>query len=61
MKKLFTLLAMVGLAFASCTPEGPEGPNHGGNENQVLGAAEFEISVTNVSETSADLRMPQSE
>ena len=55
MKKLFTLLAMVGLAFASCTPEGPEGPNHGGNENQVLGAAEFEISVTNVSETSADL------
>ena len=55
MKKLFTLLAMVGLAFASCTPEGPEGPNNGGNENQVLGAAEFEISVTNVGETSADL------
>ncbi len=55
MKKLFTLLAMVGLAFASCTPSG-NGPGTGnGDGNKVLGAAEFEMSVTNVGETSADL------
>ena len=57
MKKLFTLLAMVGLAFASCTPgNGPEGPN-GGNEQEVLGAAEFEMSVTNIATSSADIKI----
>ncbi len=57
MKKLFTLLAMVGLAFASCTPgNGPEGPN-GGNEQEVLGAAEFAMSVTNITTSSADIKI----
>ena len=56
MKKLFTLLAMVGLAFASCTPgNGPEGPN--GGDEDVLGAAEFVMSVSNVGETSALLKV----
>lgn len=56
MKKLFTLLAMVGLAFASCTPETPQGPNTG-NEQEVLGAAEFVMSVSNIGETSALLKV----
>ena len=48
MKKLFTLLAMVGLAFASCTPEGgQDGPNGGGNE--------FTFEVTNISEYGATI------
>ena len=47
MKKLFTLLAMVGLAFASCVPGGnePGGNENGGNENggsEVVGG-EFEF------------------
>ena len=47
---------MVGLAFASCTPgNGPEGPNGGGED--VLGAAEFVMSVSNVGETSALLKV----
>ena len=62
MKKLFLVLAMVGLAFASCEPSGNE-PNNGGNgENNgstenVLGAAEFNISVENIGETSAVLKV----
>ena len=53
---------MVGLAFASCEPSGNE-PNNGGNgENNgstenVLGAAEFNISVENIGETSAVLKV----
>ena len=54
MKKVFLLLAVVGLAFASCEPIGP---NIGGNENEVLGAAEFNISVENIGETSAVLKV----
>ena len=47
---------MVGLAFASCTPgNGPEGPN-GGSED-VLGAAEFVMSVSNIGETTATLKV----
>lgn len=51
MKKLFLLLAMVGLAFASCTPAGEDdggqtGPQGGGNE--------FTFTVTNIGEQSAD-------
>ena len=62
MKKLFLVLAMVGLAFASCEPNGGEpnnggnGENNGGTEN-VLGAAEFNISVSNIGETSAVLKV----
>lgn len=55
MKKLFTLLAMVGLAFASCEPAGNEPGNNDGNP--VLGAAEFEMSVTNIGETTATLKV----
>ena len=57
MKKLFLLLALVGLTFASCEPgqETPGGNNEGGNT--VLGAAEFEISVSNIGETSATLKI----
>ena len=56
MKKLFTLLAMVGLALASCTPNGgQDGPTPNGNN--VLGAGEFEISVSNITEVSALLKI----
>ena len=52
MKKLFLLLAMVGLAFASCTPgEGQE--ENGG----TLGAGEFELVVSNVGETTATVKI----
>ena len=55
MKKLFTLLAMVGLALASCTPNGgQDGPTPG---NNVLGAGEFELSVSNITEISALLKV----
>ena len=53
---------MVGLAFASCEPSGNEpnnggnGENNGGTEN-VLGAAEFNISVENIGEGSAVLKI----
>lgn len=56
MKKLFTLLAMVGLALASCTPNGgQDGPTPG--DNNVLGAGEFELSVSNITEFSALLKI----
>lgn len=56
MKKLFTLLAMVGLAFASCTPsETPDGSN--GGEQNVLGAGEFAMSVSNITTSTADLKI----
>ena len=48
---------MVGLAFASCTPsETPDGPN-GGEGQEVLGAAEFAMSVTNITTSSADIKI----
>ena len=60
MKKLFLVLAMVGLAFASCEPGGNE-PNNGGhgenNGGEVLGAAEFNISVSDVNETGATVKI----
>ncbi len=52
MKKLFTLLAMVGLAFASCTPSeddgGKTGTQGGGNEFaiEVAGIGEYGAAVT---------------
>ena len=55
MKKLFLLLALVGLAFASCEPSGNEPGGNEGGGNQVLGAAEFEMSVSNIGETTATL------
>ena len=57
MKKLFLLLAMVGLAFASCTPDGG---NEGGNENgggEVAGAGEFELVVSNIGESTATVKI----
>ena len=47
---------MVGLAFASCTPSGPETPE-GGEGQEVLGAAEFAMSVTNITTSSADIKI----
>ena len=48
MKKLFLLLAMVGLAFASCTP-GAEEPGSGSQG----GSDEFTLSVENIGEYGA--------
>ena len=48
---------MMGLALASCTPEGG---NEGGNENgggEVAGAGEFELVVSNVGETTATVKI----
>ena len=57
MKKLFTLLAMVGLAVASCTPTGNEPGNNGGNE----GAGEFAITVSEITATSAHIKVEAKE
>ena len=57
MKKLFLLLALVGLTFASCDPSGNEPGGNEGDGNAVLGAAEFEMSVSNIGETSALLKV----
>ena len=58
MKKLFLLLAMVGLAFASCEPVGPNNGGNGGNGGgEVAGAGEFELVVSNISETSATVKI----
>ena len=59
MKKLFTLLAMVGLALASCTPGGntPGTGTGNGDDNKVLGAGEFNISVSEIGETTALLKV----
>ena len=57
MKKVFLLLAMVGLAFASCEPGGNE---PGGNENgggEISGAGEFELVVSNIGETSVTVKI----
>ena len=48
MKKLFLLLAMVGLAFASCTT-----PDDGGQTGGAGGAGEFTFTVTNIGEYGA--------
>ncbi|MBE6212094.1 MAG: hypothetical protein E7129_03020 [Rikenellaceae bacterium] len=50
MKKLFLLLAMVGLAFASCTPGGEDGPGGNGGAG---GSNEFTFEVTNIGEQGA--------
>ena len=61
MKKLFLLLAMVGLAFASCEPGGNEPGGNGGNGgnegNGVLGAGEFELVVSNIGESTATVKI----
>ena len=57
MKKVFLLLAVVGLAFASCEPFGPNGGNENEGTEIVLGAAEFNISVENIGETTATLKI----
>ena len=57
MKKLFTLLAMVGLAVASCTPTGNEPGNNGGNE----GAGEFAITISEITTASAHIKVEAKE
>ena len=57
MKKVFLLLAVVGLAFASCEPFGPNGGNENEGTENVLGAAEFNISVSDVNETGATVKI----
>jgi hypothetical protein len=60
MKKLFLLLAMVGLAFASCEPVGPNTGGNGGNNNgggEVAGAGEFELALLNIGETTATVKI----
>lgn len=57
MKKVFLLLAVVGLAFASCEPFGPTGGNGENEGGDVLGAAEFNISVSDVNETGATVKI----
>ena len=56
MKKVFLLLAAVGLAFASCTPDGG-GDKTGGNE----GAGEFTIEVSEITPTSAHIKVTAKE
>ncbi len=55
MKKVFLLLAAVGLAFASCTPDG------GGDKTGNEGAGEFAIEVTNITPTSAHIKVTAKE
>ena len=55
MKKVFLLLAAVGLAFASCTPDG------GGDKTGNEGAGEFAIEVTNITPTAAHIKVTAKE
>ena len=51
---------MVGLAFASCEPVGPNTGGNGGNNNggdEPAGAGEFELVVSNIGETSATVKI----
>lgn len=55
MKKVFLLLSVIGLAFASCTP-------NGGNEGgETEGAGEFVIEVTNIAASSAHIKVTAKE
>lgn len=55
MKKVFLLLSVIGLAFASCTP-------NGGNEGgETQGAGEFVIEVTNIAASSAHIKVTAKE
>ena len=55
MKKVFLLLSVIGLAFASCTP-------NGGNEGgETEGSGEFAIEVTNITPTSAHIKVTAKE
>lgn len=55
MKKVFLLLSVIGLAFASCTPNGG---NEGGD---TQGAGEFVIEVTNIAASSAHIKVSAKE
>lgn len=58
MKKVFLLLAMVGLAFASCEPNNePNNGGNGGNGGEILGAGEFELALLNIGETTATVKI----
>lgn len=60
MKKVFLLLSVIGLAFASCSPNGG---NQGGNgdDTEVLGAGEFTIAVTDIQSSSAHIKVAAKE
>ena len=60
MKKVFLLLSVIGLAFASCTPNGD---NKGGNGDgtEVLGAGEFSIVVSDIKSSSAHIKVSAKE
>ena len=48
---------MVGLAFASCEPVGPNNGGNGGNGGEVAGAGEFELALLNIGETTATVKI----
>lgn len=55
MKKVFLLLSVIGLALASCTP-------NGGNEGgETEGAGEFTLTVSNVTTNSVDVKVTAKE
>lgn len=56
MKKVFLLLAMVGLAFASCEPNN-EQPNNGNGNGETEGAGEFVISADNIGESNVTVHI----
>lgn len=56
MKKVFLLLSVIGLAMASCVPGGNDGL---GNESE--GAGEFSIEVTNITASSAHVKVSAKE
>ena len=56
MKKVFLLLSVIGLAMASCVPGGNNGL---GNESE--GAGEFSIEVTNITASSAHVKVAAKE
>ena len=57
MKKLFLLLAMVGMAAASCTPSNEEPANNGNGNGEPQGAAEFEISASGITESNVTVKI----
>ncbi len=62
MKKVFLLLAAIGLAVASCTPDGggkTPGGNGGNGGNE--GAGEFTITVSEIAATSAHIKVEAKE
>jgi len=62
MKKVFLLLSMVGLAFASCTQlENGNDDKKPGKEPENQGDAEFSLTVSNITKNSADVKISAKE